>query len=174
MSTSCAICLESFETQGINKVVIPCCHVETSTTQFCFRCIELLCQHHAGSSSSSTSSISTDNQRIKCPRCNSHIQISINEQSVQIAPPPPTPTGRCGMCCQNNKELTHNDRFCASCAIGMANRLRYECERCHRIQIIPHPMYRYQQDPTSYGGATWACHGRFGTYTHWRIVSQRR
>ena len=49
--------------------------------------------------------------------------------------------------------------------------LRYECDRCHRVQLIAHPMYRYQPDPLTFGTDTWACHAGCGTYTHWRIVA---
>jgi hypothetical protein len=33
-------------------------------------------------------------------------------------------------------------------------------------------MYRYQPNPTSYGGATWACHVGCADYTRWRILPE--
>ena len=46
----------------------------------------------------------------------------------------------------------------------------HECKEFHKEQIIPHPMYRYQANPSTYGNATWACHQGCHTYTHWKIV----
>ena len=60
--------------------------------------------------------------------------------------------------------------LCEPCLYGSLHTLRYECDGCHRTQRIPHPMWRYQADPDSYGGATWACHQRCGSYTHWRVI----
>ena len=50
--------------------------------------------------------------------------------------------------------------------------LGYECNRCHQIQPIPHPMYRSQRGPREYSNWSWACHRGCNDYTHWRIIPQ--
>ena len=47
--------------------------------------------------------------------------------------------------------------------------LRYVCDRCGGTQRIAHPMWRYCETPTSASSETWACHGRCGDYTRWRV-----
>ena len=77
--------------------------------------------------------------------------------------------GRCRLCCHENKVIIAQG-VCDACLLGTRYALKYECDRCHGVQRIPHPMWRYQPTPDAYGGATWACHGRCGDYTYWRVV----
>eukprot|EP00117_Sycon_ciliatum_P010202 scpid97984/ scgid12194/ len=75
----------------------------------------------------------------------------------------------CGCCGQPRPVV--RDGFCQPCLEGMAMPMKYECDRCHREQRIPHPMWRYQGKADEFTGATWACHVGCGDYTHWKIVS---
>ena len=69
---------------------------------------------------------------------------------------------------------TYTDIRHIFCALGFPiDRCRgYECARCHRIQEIPHPMWRYQKGPNDYGTASWACHEGCDAFTHWRIIPE--
>uniref|UniRef100_A0A7S3Y176 ZZ-type domain-containing protein n=1 Tax=Heterosigma akashiwo TaxID=2829 RepID=A0A7S3Y176_HETAK len=75
----------------------------------------------------------------------------------------------CAMCMQEKEIVQYG--LCAPCVLGSHHVLRYECDRCHGTQEIPHPMWTYQRTPEEYGGATWACHQGCADYTHWRIVA---
>ncbi len=54
--------------------------------------------------------------------------------------------------------------------MGRQHALLYECDRCHRLQRIPHPMWRYQTSPDSFGDTSWACHVGCGAFTRWRVA----
>lgn len=62
--------------------------------------------------------------------------------------------------------------MCDACLLGMRYQLHYECQRCHKAQQIPHPMWRYQETPLEFGNITWACHRDCGDYTHWRVIPE--
>lgn len=165
-ASSCAICLEAFDDDALNKgggqcvtrVKLPCCHVQTSSMQFCFRCIQLYCQQAQPTNS------------CKCPRCNqAYIQINPKTKTViQVA----AIIGNCRICLQQHELTSNCQKFCAACEIGISNQLRYECSSCHGHQRIPHPMYRYQPSPDEFGTATWACHLGCRTYSHWKIAPE--
>uniref|UniRef100_A0A7S4RWF0 RING-type domain-containing protein n=1 Tax=Alexandrium monilatum TaxID=311494 RepID=A0A7S4RWF0_9DINO len=142
---ACAVCLISRD-----LVAMPCCPTEGSSTQFCFRCIELICQHGGGTG--------------KCPKCRKHIVIKNGAVALN------TEQMRCIMCRQM-RIITEN-RMCDACNVGCRRPLLYECERCHRRQRIPHPMYRYQPSPQEYCNSSWACHQGCGDYTRWRVVPE--
>lgn len=165
--STCAICYESFEnnSNGTRKAIMPCCEVDQASTVFCIRCIELICQRYS----------SQDDNIGKYPKCSQYIQVNGGEVVKSTAP-----LVECSVCKQ--KRLPHGGStttantvrekvVCVACYIGIHNRLRYECERCQRIQMIPHPMYRYQEHPTSFSTSTWACHSRCHDYTRWRIIA---
>mmetsp|Transcript_24001 Transcript_24001/g.31877 ORF Transcript_24001/g.31877 Transcript_24001/m.31877 type:complete len:189 (+) Transcript_24001:117-683(+) len=154
---SCAICFETFGEDGTSQATMPCCGNEGSSMKFCVRCIEVICQQRS-------SGVGV------CPICKAFIQVTA-DQSVIIS----EEKRRCGMCCQKKSASCFNSRegsICSICELGRQNPARYECDRCHQVQRIPHPMYRYQPTPTEFGGATWACHQRCGDYTHWRIIPE--
>ena len=155
-SETCAICLEDFGAEeGVQHAPTPCCERDASSVRFCLRCLELVCQ-----------SSPYEEAIANCPRCREFIRVE--EGTVQRAQ---RPNGRCGMCCQSR--ILVNAHFCDACQMGReGGPLRYECNRCHEIQPISHPMYHYQEKPDSFGGATWACHMQCDDYTHWRIVSE--
>ena len=143
---TCAICLDSTE-----FVVMPCCGPghESSTTRFCARCVEVICDQAGGVG--------------RCPRCRAWISVEASGAIVQSEA-----RGTCLMCRQSTIIIAHNR--CDACLLGDRHRLQYECDRCHRLQMIPHPMWRHQETPEAFGGATWACHGGCGDYTHWRVA----
>ncbi len=144
-SQICAVCLDSTE-----LVLMPCCGRETSTTRFCQLCIGTICSLAPGGFG-------------QCPKCRK--TITIEDGKISLA----TRKGKCRMCCQGNKVIVQQG-LCEACLYGSQFTLAYECDRCHRTQRIPHPMWRYQPAPDAYGGATWACHRGCGDYTHWRVI----
>lgn len=75
--------------------------------------------------------------------------------------------GECRMCRQR-KNLVY-DLLCVACDLGRRFAFRYECSRCHGLQRIPHPMWRYCSEPSAFSSATWACHQGCQDYTHWRV-----
>ncbi|CAL1155885.1 unnamed protein product [Cladocopium goreaui] len=77
---------------------------------------------------------------------------------------------QCLMCCQMH--IIVGQGMCEACNLGRRFCFRYECARCHRIQEIPHPMWRYQKGPNDYGTASWACHEGCDAFTHWRIIPE--
>mmetsp|Transcript_16796 Transcript_16796/g.31826 ORF Transcript_16796/g.31826 Transcript_16796/m.31826 type:complete len:225 (+) Transcript_16796:155-829(+) len=111
----------------------------------------------------------------KCPRCSQYIQVKNGVVCKSTAP-----LIECSICKQKRLAHTNNNnnngqllrqKICVACFFGINNRLRYECEGCHRFQMIPHPMYRYQEYPTSFSTSTWACHVGCHDYTRWRIIA---
>jgi len=67
-------------------------------------------------------------------------------------------------------ELGPGQPACEACF--SATSLRYECDRCHCVQQISHPMHRYQiEGSQSWSTSTWACRGACQDFTHWRLVS---
>ena len=166
--SSCAICYEDFNNDTTVKTNIPCCERDESTVKFCFRCIEIMC-------SNNNSGIGT------CPRCTGPIMTSkdnynYNKSEVII----PGRRLRCRYCnhtkpatCFNHlppRNITY--AVCSVCEISENNPLRYECQSCHNIQRIYHPMYRYQETPTDFGGHTWACHQLCYPQPCWRIIPE--
>ena len=99
----------------------------------------------------------------KCPKCRK--TLAIKSGRVEVV----EPRGKCSMCCQGNKVIIERG-MCDACLFGSRYALSYECNRCHRKQRIPHPMWRYCTAPDAYSSATWACHQQCGGYTHWRVV----
>lgn len=101
----------------------------------------------------------------RCPSCRKYLSIdesgaiSVTEKQAQ-----------CRMCCQT--KVIVDEGMCDACSLGMRFRLRYECDRCHRVAQIPHPMWRYQASPAEFGSATWACHLGCDDYTHWRVIAE--
>ena len=146
----CAICLED-DVQG-SPVMMPCCGraALSSTTQFCRRCIEIICEQ----------------SRVKvgmCPRCRSYYSIA-QDGSVTLA----DNIGRCRLCQQDRIIITTDPApLCSACVMGQRVMLRYQCEGCGRLQRIPHPMWRYQPGPALYSTDTWACHRGCMAQTHW-------
>lgn len=148
---ACAVCLEATEFADL-----PCCQSKDpadSTTRFCLDCLRLLCEHAGGVG--------------RCPRCRAWIGV---EGAAVV------PRERQDQCrvCRQMRVIVDGDRIvCGACTLGLRFPLRYECDACHSIQRIGHPMWRYQTSgPGEFGTSTWACHRRCRTFTHWRIVPE--
>mmetsp|Transcript_32851 Transcript_32851/g.98927 ORF Transcript_32851/g.98927 Transcript_32851/m.98927 type:complete len:266 (+) Transcript_32851:1243-2040(+) len=147
MAAACAICLESEE-----FAALPCCDGDdpaASTTRFCLECLRLLVDHGGGVA--------------RCPRCRGWI--SVENGAVT----PHDGVGECRVCRQARVLVAHPG-VCDACFLGARLPLRYECERCGRVQRIPHPMWRYQAAPDAFGHTPWACHRGCGDFTKWRVV----
>ena len=155
----CAICLdEALPAEALAK--LPCCTLPpTSTTQFCKRCIEIICEHGPGGVG-------------RCPNCRKFLRVG--EDGFVAA----EETDQCGNC-QQVRVIVHNFwtqrgriKLCDACLLGFNIQLRYECAGCGRLQRIPHPMWRYQPSPIEFGHTTWFCHQRCDTHTTWRVAAQ--
>ena len=149
----CAICLDDSPVFAS----LPCCTIpETSTTRFCQRCIEIICERAPGGVG-------------KCPNCRNFIRRT-NDGSFEVA----QQIDQCCICHQSRTIVVTQGPllFCDACNLGLNHRLRYECDGCGRYARIPHPMWRYQPTPSEFTTDTWFCHVRCQRQTHWRIHIQ--
>jgi len=155
---SCCICFEDSGTPDFRFAELPCCGTHTdSTVRFCQLCMRTVCNQGALGVG-------------KCPRCRKFLGVaSETADPLTITFEVRDRTGQCRMCRQQ-KVIVANDQ-CDACLFGSRHVFRYECDGCHKFQRVPHPLYRYQDSPAAFSGATWACHAGCGTYTHWRIAS---
>ena len=140
---ACAVCLET-----VTLAEMPCCHAAAplSTTRFCLPCMVLVCGGERCPG--------------RCPKCRASVVVEdgavlINDRRA-----------RCRMCLQ--QRVLVRQGMCDPCNIGAAHPREYECERCKRMQFIPHPMYRSQPALQLYSTDTWACQS-CGKFTHWRL-----
>ena len=139
-SFECAICWGDIPG---TPTALPCCGPPPSgsTTCYCKRCLEVICETALGGMG-------------RCPTCREFIQIVDGELAVA--------EGLQTCCCCNQarpvaETLRDGRSLCTACALGVRNPLRYECERCHRVGPVPHPMYRYQVSPADFGNNPWFC-----------------
>jgi hypothetical protein len=143
----CAICLD----REYPIVRMPCCDRQSSSMKYCRRCLEILClQSQFGAA--------------RCPTCRT--LIGWNNGTLERR----EINGQCRMCCQ--QKVLIDQGMCDACLYGNAHPLRYECNRCHSVQTIAHPMWRYQAAVDAFSGASWACHVGCGDYTHWRVIAE--
>jgi hypothetical protein len=136
----CAICWGDIP--GL-PTALPCCGAPPagSTTCYCKRCLEVICETALGGMG-------------RCPTCREFIQVVDGELAVAEG------LETCCVCNQARpvaETLRDGRPLCTACALGIRNPLRYECERCHRVGPVPHPMYRYQVSPATFGNNTWFC-----------------
>mmetsp|Transcript_2193 Transcript_2193/g.6909 ORF Transcript_2193/g.6909 Transcript_2193/m.6909 type:complete len:266 (+) Transcript_2193:185-982(+) len=153
---SCAICLEEL-CNDVALARLPCCTIPaTATTQFCQRCIEIVCEHGPDGVG-------------RCPNCRAYLRIH-EDGSLYVA----QRTEMCSLCMQTRVIVEERGQFrlCDACLLGTQFTLRYECERCRRFQRIPHPMWRYQPTPNDFGNTSWFCHVACHEQTHWRVHEQ--
>ena len=78
--------------------------------------------------------------------------------------------GRCRMCRKRPVELEEGE-LCGDCVYGSQRVFRYECNRCHQTQRIPHPIWRSMKTPRDFSEWSWACHVSCYDFTHWKLVS---
>ena len=144
----CAICLEDFgggdgdpaDAPAVQRAAMPCCARQASTIAYCTPCLRIICDRAPGGAVG------------QCPTCRAHFSID-GEGAVRTA----VRRSPCLICRQ--ERLIVDEECCGPCLLGRRlGPLRYECERCHRLQRIPHPMWRYQESPEAFGTDTWACH----------------
>jgi len=147
-AVSCSICF-----QESPCIAMPCCGREGSSTVFCRACIEIICRRTQGIG--------------KCPSCRAYIQI---EESGLVCRAEQQ-DWYC-ICCQNKQTGTNGvqEGLCDACLLGSHYTLRYECDRCHKSQHIPHPMWRYQPSVTEFTSITWPCLQGCAEQTHWRVA----
>lgn len=149
----CAVCFEEEP-----PFPMPCCGRPGSTASYCRRCIETICSTAPGGIG-------------RCPSCRHHIRMISGDESKGAAGgvSVEVPRGTCRMCCMGSQAIVARG-MCDACLLGSQYRLRYECSRCHKTQMIPHPMWRYQATPAEFGTSTWACHRDCDDFTNWRIL----
>ncbi|CAK8992449.1 unnamed protein product [Durusdinium trenchii] len=141
----CAICYEQCE-----PLSMPCCGKEGATVAYCRPCLEVICQLGGGVG--------------RCPTCRQCLRMDDGVPSITEN------RGQCQMCRQMH--ILVDQGMCEACNLGRRYVFRYECQRCHRLQRIPHPMWRYQATPTDFSSSTWACHQGCGDYTTWRLAPE--
>ena len=147
-SGGCAVCYETIE----DAFDFPCCSSsnssEVSTVQMCQPCARRVCEYSSDGIGS-------------CPRCRRNIRKCERTGRVVVA----HASNVCRVCRQRRAVRD----VCDACVVGARAPLRYVCDRCGGTQRIAHPMWRYCETPTSASSETWACHGRCGDYTRWRV-----
>eukprot|EP00457_Paulinella_chromatophora_P011355 gb/GEZN01011489.1/.p1 GENE.gb/GEZN01011489.1/~~gb/GEZN01011489.1/.p1 ORF type:complete len:260 (-),score=52.13 gb/GEZN01011489.1/:374-1057(-) len=142
------------EAPAESKVRMPCCGKAGSSVQFCLSCIRAL------------ASLGLDGRLGRCPSCS---KLFTFEGGAVVSS---QHQATCRMCQQTKVIADAQYMLCELCVLGSRFCFRYECDSCHRTQRIPHPMWRYQNTTSQFGTATWACHQRCGTYTHWRVLAE--
>ena len=150
---TCCICLDIKE----SLFFMPCCGAESSSIKYCDGCIKLMC--------------ATEENIVGpvggCPVCKKLFEMEFKVTGLKKF----EVRGRCVMCCQGNKVLVSSDNLCENCLLGKAHPFKYICNRCGNSQVIPHPMWRYQNSPGEFGSASWACHQQCNDYTLWKIIA---
>jgi hypothetical protein len=163
----CAICFDEAmaSSKRITFAKFPCCGhsgtEETTTVKICTACVLVL-----------TSPTSDGSSRIgRCPRCRVWIVVKTPQSTddFELEITAVTTAGQCLVCNQVKAHLVEDESVCDACFVGRRHPFLYECQQCHVTQRIPHPMYRYQDKPDQFGNVTWACQGRCGSFTNWRI-----
>ena len=149
MPITCAVCYEECS----NEAIMPCCHNPTSTLRYCTDCIGIICESPPG----------------RCPTCRSYIQINTVDGVVTVS----ERQHPCRICRQTKTIVDEQHMLCEGCLLGMRYCFNYECDSCHRVQRIPHPMWKYQHTPTTFGNDTWACQLGCQAQTHWRIIPEQ-
>jgi hypothetical protein len=158
MADSCAVCYQDFDEDAVKQVTMPCCGRSDSTVQYCGRCIEIIAETGL-------------NENIgKCPTCSKYFRINSVTKSISTLDALRTV---CRMCNQVREITDARLILCAGCTLGRQFTFSYECDHCHRVQHIPHPMWLYQPTAGQYGTVPWACHQGCGDYTYWRITEEQ-
>ena len=151
----CAICWADVEEKPAE---LPCCGAPPpgSSTCYCTRCIEIICEQALGGMG-------------RCPTCREFIQLV--DGQIRIAAGLET----CAVCNQARPVAERmgwpSQPLCGACAMGVRQPLCYECERCHHIGPVPHPMYRYQATPGEFGNNPWFCQP-CADFTNRRVIPQ--
>lgn len=153
---SCAICWETVNLT--DRVTMPCCGQDSSSIQYCRQCLVVISEQ------------GIEGKIGKCPTCSDYFTFENGEIRSQHDVPV-----ECTICKQFKTvvvQLREGFSLCPPCVLGSRHMFHYECDRCHLVQMIPHPMWSFQATPEAYSSVTWACHMRCGDYTHWRIVPE--
>jgi hypothetical protein len=149
---TCSVCLEDDLDAATQRGVMPCCRRPDSTTSICRQCQQAL--------------IPARPRVGRCPFCRTHLQwLDGPGGDLEVA----RGAGQCRVCGQHRLLVTPN--VCDACEVGLHVVLRYECDRCHRVAAIPHPMYRYQRTPEAFSDDTWFC-AHCGDQTKRRIIPE--
>ena len=122
-ASTCAICLEDGVGDTLQRALMPCCTRTDSTIAYCVPCMRTIVARAPGG-------------RVgQCPTCRQHVSVDA-EGVVHKAERRDT----CAMCRQ--QRLIVDELCCSACLLGRRlGPMRYECDRCHRVQHIAHPMY---------------------------------
>ena len=154
---TCSICFEAISDEDV--VQMPCCGRSSSSMLYCFPCVDLISQN--GIKNGLNGSIG------RCPTCRRNYSVLGRTVSVLSGP-----LGRCSLCSHRREIVDETRALCSACLLGLSFAFSYECERCLKVQRIPHPMWMYQPSPVAFGTEKWACHGGCDDYTTWRIVKE--
>eukprot|EP00759_Apiculatamorpha_spiralis_P008380 PhF_6_TR15422/c1_g2_i1/m.23919 len=151
---NCCVCLEEIPSES--SLRMPCCGKVGGTSPICRLCVIRVAETGPCPNTG------------RCPLCRKYFQVerSPSDASVVTAIRILEGLGHC-QCCNQMRTIV-DDRHCDACVLGRRFPLVYECDRCHGLQRIPHPMWRYQPSPSEYTTDSWACQ-RCGDFTHWRV-----
>lgn len=135
---------------------MPCCHKDESSIQYCFACVAYIARTYGN-----------DNVTGQCPTCYELYHVEGDSVSK-----PPERQETCTMCCQTRVIEDRSRQLCRMCKLGSQFVFKYECNRCHRKQRIPHPMFTYQPSANEFTSASWYCHQGCRDQTYWRITPE--
>ena len=178
---TCAVCLEAVT--PASKASMPCCDRDTASVSLCGPCVRFICARGPGGVG-------------RCPKCRAHVRpassATAHDRELPREEDAPSTSygdanegegegsnafelavmrGTCRLCMQT-KDLVDERSVCDACAYGARFTLRHECSVCAHVQRIPHPMWRYQPSAERFGNVSWACHGRCGDFTFWRVIAE--
>ena len=153
----CAICWQDVCGE---PAALPCCGRAPagSTTVYCTRCLEIICETYVCHSRLEPQadllltclSLALDRSPCgvgRCPTCSGFMQKAPGGGGgLTVA----AGIDECGVCHQARPvaERLRGTPVCGACSLGVRHPLRYECERCLRVQLNPYP-YPYPY-PYSY------------------------
>ena len=72
-----------------------------------------------------------------------------------------------------NKKVCGDPNLCENCKEASIGTLRYTCQSCHRVQTIPHPIWKSQKTAKTETEQSWMCYN-VDCYenTHWVVVEE--
>eukprot|EP00617_Octactis_speculum_P002254 CAMPEP_0185775142 /NCGR_PEP_ID=MMETSP1174-20130828/81186_1 /TAXON_ID=35687 /ORGANISM="Dictyocha speculum, Strain CCMP1381" /LENGTH=251 /DNA_ID=CAMNT_0028462615 /DNA_START=21 /DNA_END=778 /DNA_ORIENTATION=- len=108
--TLCAVCLIEPD-----LVLMPCCGNVGSTTRFCLRCIELVCEHSGGIG--------------RCPKCRATICVEKGEVKINAK------KSQCRMCRQQH--IIVNNGMCDACNLGSQKPLSSSARAAEERRAFP-------------------------------------
>lgn len=155
---NCVVCLQDQDYSSL--MIMPCCgNTLESSIKFCRTCIGKIAETGIRSYIG------------KCPMCPLHFTLGF-DGLVQICQEQDVPQ-ICRLCHCECEGVDPEKKLCPLCVIGSENFFRYECEDCHNVQSVPHPLWMSQPLPGEYSVNTWMCYSsECRAPKRWRILPE--